>query len=325
MKKLNRKTFLTGISVLFAIIIIIITSVLNAGLNPDNWNSTEFLSNLIITIAIGIFGVISGQGMGDNYFRTNEKGLFVSTYNSYNTMRTKINVHIDKFEDWNKRLYAKEYYQKCVRYLKNNYGIKQAELILELDKNQVLLLEQPRFFETSKGKTAFNSLTKEQIKAARKVLTGKIKMKYVHDSYFLNAYSKNKTQSMYEIASEQSKKQRQKYLSLMFYRVMFIIVFGFIMSGLVIDTQDPGGFNQAMINLISRLFTLFTSLAFGTLVASDLIKDECIYLDYKTTMLERFLIDVETNKFTAKSEEEKAIEKMEAIKNGQKSKDNILC
>lgn len=325
MKKLNRKTFLTGISVLFAIIIIIITSVLNAGLNPDNWNSTEFLSNLIITIAIGIFGVISGQGMGDNYFRTNEKGLFVSTYNSYNTMRTKINVHIDKFEDWNKRLYAKEYYQKCVRYLKNNYGIKQAELILELDKNQVLLLEQPRFFETSKGKTAFNSLTKEQIKAARKVLTGKIKMKYVHDSYFLNAYSKNKTQSMYEIASEQSKKQRQKYLSLMFYRVMVIIVFGFIMSGLVIDTQDPGGFNQAMINLISRLFTLFTSLAFGTLVASDLIKDECIYLDYKTTMLERFLIDVETNKFTTKSEEEKAIEKMEAIKNGQKSKDNILC
>lgn len=325
MKKLNRKTFLTGISVLFAIIIIIITSVLNAGLNPDNWNSTEFLSNLIITIAIGIFGVISGQGMGDNYFRTNEKGLFVSTYNSYNTMRTKINVHIDKFEDWNKRLYAKEYYQKCVRYLKNNYGIKQAELILELDKNQVLLLEQPRFFETSKGKTAFNSLTKEQIKAARKVLTGKIKMKYVHDSYFLNAYSKNKTQSMYEIASEQSKKQRQKYLSLMFYRVMIIIVFGFIMSGLVIDAQDPGGFNQAMINLISRLFTLFTSLAFGTLVASDLIKDECIYLDYKTTMLERFLIDVETNKFTAKSEEEKAIEKMEAIKNGQKSKDNILC
>lgn len=325
MKKLNRKTFLTGISVLFAIIIIIITSVLNAGLNPDNWNSTEFLSNLIITIAIGIFGVILGQGMGDNYFRTNEKGLFVSTYNSYNTMRTKINVHIDKFEDWNKRLYAKEYYQKCVRYLKNNYGIKQAELILELDKNQVLLLEQPRFFETSKGKTAFNSLTKEQIKAARKVLTGKIKMKYVHDSYFLNAYSKNKTQSMYEIASEQSKKQRQKYLSLMFYRVMVIIVFGFIMSGLVIDTQDPGGFNQAMINLISRLFTLFTSLAFGTLVASDLIKDECIYLDYKTTMLERFLIDVETNKFTAKSEEEKAIEKMEAIKNGQKSKDNILC
>lgn len=325
MKKLNRKTFLTGISVLFAIIIIIITSVLNAGLNPDNWNSTEFLSNLIITIAIGIFGVISGQGMGDNYFRTNEKGLFVSTYNSYNTMRTKINVHIDKFEDWNKRLYAKEYYQKCIRYLKNNYGIKQAELILELDKNQVLLLEQPRFFETSKGKTAFNSLTKEQIKAARKVLTGKIKMKYVHDSYFLNAYSKNKTQSMYEIASEQSKKQRQKYLSLMFYRVMVIIVFGFIMSGLVIDTQDPGGFNQAMINLISRLFTLFTSLAFGTLVASDLIKDECIYLDYKTTMLERFLIDVETNKFTTKSEEEKAIEKMEAIKNGQKSKDNILC
>lgn len=325
MKKLNRKTFLTGISVLFAIIIIIITSVLNAGLNPDNWNSTEFLSNLIITIAIGIFGVISGQGMGDNYFRTNEKGLFISTYNSYNTMRTKINVHIDKFEDWNKRLYAKEYYQKCVRYLKNNYGIKQAELILELDKNQVFLLEQPRFFETSKGKTAFNSLTKEQIKAARKVLTGKIKMKYVHDSYFLNAYSKNKTQSMYEIASEQSKKQRQKYLSLMFYRVMVIIVFGFIMSGLVIDTQDPGRFNQAMINLISRLFTLFTSLAFGTLVASDLIKDECIYLDYKTTMLERFLIDVETNKFTAKSEEEKAIEKMEAIKNEQKSKDNILC
>lgn len=325
MKKLNRKTFLTGISVLFAIIIIIITSVLNAGLNPDNWNSTEFLSNLIITIAIGIFGVISGQGMGDNYFRTNEKGLFVSTYNSYNTMRTKINVHIDKFDDWNKRLYAKEYYQKCIRYLKNNYGIKQAELILELDKNQVLLLEQPRFFETSKGKTAFNSLTKEQIKAARKVLTGKIKMKYVHDSYFLNAYSKNKTQSMYEIASEQSKKQRQKYLSLMFYRVMVIIVFGFIMSGLVIDIQDPGGFNQAMINLISRLFTLFTSLAFGTLVASDLIKDECIYLDYKTTTLERFLIDVETNKFTTKSEEEKAIEKMEAIKNGQKSKDNILC
>lgn len=323
-KQLNRKAFFITISVLFVIIIIIVSSFLNAGVNPKYWFSNEFLGNLILTISICIFGVIAGNSEGDNFYRNNPNGLFTISYNDYNASRDKINNIIDKFSDWNENYYKKEYYKKCIRYLKNDNGIKQAELLLQLDRSEILKLTEPKSFLIDGNERYFNSLSLEQINAILNVLDGKIKVNFVHESFFLNAYSKSKNKSMYEQASEQEKSKRNKFTILMVYRIIFSILIGLIFAGLQIDKKSGVEAGQSAINLFGRLFTLFSSIGWGFFISNDMIKDEIMFIDYKKTILDMFYLDVEVNKtFISLNEEEKAKEKIDQIReNKNKEREN---
>ena len=308
----NRKAILLSVSLIFIVVIIAITSLANAGIDPNYWKSEKFITDTIFTVALVLIGVVIGQAEGDNYFRNKEDGLFVNSYNGYNSKRKIIDNLVDKFSDWASYLFRKEYYKKCIRYLFNDNGIKQAELLLQLDRTQVVQLTEPKMFVLEGKERYFNSLTDEQIKAVLNVLEGKIKIKYVADSYFLNAYSKNNDKSMYEQAGEQEKQKRKKFIILMAYRVILTVLVGMVFTAFVIDNQKEGkNTAQALLNLFIRYFTLFSSVGWGFFIANDMIKDECIFLDYKATTLNQFYLDVEVNKtFKSRTEEEKAFEKI---------------
>lgn len=313
-KIVNRRAVLVAFSLLFIVGLIAVTSFVNAGLNPDYWKSSEFVSDMAYTIALALIGIVCGFLEGDNYYRANVKGLFVITYNNFNTSRRKIEPIIDKFSDWNKNLYEKELYAKVIRYLKNDCGIKQAELVLQLDRTQIEQLDEPKSFEIGGEIRYLNSLSVEQKKAVYKALNGQIKVNYVHDSYFLNAYSKNSNKSMYEQASEQDKRKRQKFLFLMGVRVIFTILVGMVLTALTKEMLE-GDKAQAWIKMLSRYFTLFSAFSWGIFISGDMIKDDCLFLDYKIQVLEQFYLDCEVNKtFVSKSIEEKVKEKLSKIK-----------
>lgn len=314
----NRKAILVSLSLVFIVVIIAVTSFANAGIDPNYWKSDKFITDTIFTVALVLIGTVVGNAEGDNYFRNNAKGLFVASYNGFNEKRKKIETIVDKFSHWNRHLYEKEYYEKCLRYLVNDNGIKQAELILQLDRTQIITLENaPQSFLINGVERYINSLTSEQIKAILRVLDGKIKMTYVHDGYFLNAYSKNKSKTMYEQASMQEQDKHRKFIMLTTYRVIFTVLNGMVLTAFVVDNTGTEDTSQAVINLFSRYFTLFSSVAWGFLLANDMIKDECVFLDYKTTTLERFYLEVEVNHtYVAKTEEEIAYE---IIKRGEKN------
>ena len=321
---INRKAILVSLSLIFIIIIVAVTSFANAGIDPNYWKSDKFLTDTIFTVSLVLIGVVVGNAEGDNYFRNNEKGLFKASYDGYNSKRKQVDGLVDKFSHWNRHLYEKEYYEKCIRFLVNEHGIKQANMILHLDRTQVILLENaPQSFTVDDKERYFNSLTKDQIKAVLMVLDGKIKMRYVNDGYFLNAYSKNKNKTMYEQASEQDHTKRKKFMFLMIYRVIFSVLVGMVLTAFVIDNKEQDKV-QATLTLFSRYFTLFSSVAWGFFIANDMIKDECIFLDYKATTLEQFYLEVEVNHtFVAKTEEELAYDKIKRmLKEGDDNGDN---
>ena len=315
-KVVNRKAILVAFSLLFIVGLIAITSFVNAGLNPAYWRSSQFVSDMIYTISLALIGIVCGYMEGDNYYRMNVKGLFMLTYNNFFASKKKVEGIADKFSDWNKELFKRESYAKIIRYLKNENGIKQAELLLQLDRKDIEKLDEPQILEIGGEKRYVNSLSPEQKKAILNVFNGHIKVKYVHDSYFLNAYSKNSTKSMYEQAGEQERKKRQKFLFLMTIRVIFTILIGMVMTALTKDLVN-GDKAQAWIKMLSRYFTLFSAFSWGIFIAGDMIKDECLFLDYKIQTLEQFYLEVEVNKtFVAKTDEEKVREKIEKLFKG---------
>lgn len=328
MKKLaNRKGILITISLLFVAVLIAITSFANAGIDPEYWKSTKFITDTMFTLSLVLIGIVFGHAEGDNFFRNNEKGLFVATYNNFNQKRNLIEKIVDKFKDWAYNLYKREYYEKCIRYLEDENGIRQAKLILLLDREKVKLLSTPQCFKIDGVVRYFNSLNEKQITAILNVLDGKIKVKYIHDSYFLNAYAKNGSKSMYEQASEQEKRKRKNFVVLTMYRVIITLLISMVLTAFVFEQQDGTNVAQAFYTLLVRYFTLFSSVSWGIFIANDMIKEDCIFLDYKSTTLYQFYLDVEVNKtFIAKTDEEKAYEQIQKLLEKEGAENgNIQC
>lgn len=211
-------------------------------------------------------------------------------------------------------MYHKEYYQKCVHFLANQNGIKQCEQILKLDRSEVLKLTNPCVFIIDEKEVAFKSLTQEQIDAVLKVFDGKINLKFINESYYLNAYSKNNPKSIYEQASNQDKNKRVKFIMLIGYRMILTLMLGLIFAGLQIDKSNGADTGQIAINLATRMMTLCSAITWGFFTANEMVKDDCIFLAYKSRILETFWIEVEVDKsFVVKSIEEKAKEEYEAF------------
>ena len=305
-KQVNRKSFLSVMTILLMIILIVVITWYSAGLDPSYWKSKEFLSDMLIQAMIGIFSIVSGYGFGDNYFRTKVDGLFVYTYNEYDVKRKEIDIYLDKFKQWNEKLYRKEYAGKIRDYLLK-HGIEQYEVILKLDRKQVLMLVETQKFIIDDKEVYIKSLTDEQIKAVLKVMDGKIKMPMVNEGYFLHAYAKSGKNSNYERAGKQDVLQRNTFIGMMGYKLLMSMAISFILAGLIIEPKESVS-SEVITKMISRLFTMFTAITWGFYTGNEMVKKDTVFLSYKTQVLATFKIEVENGTFVPQSIEELAMQ-----------------
>lgn len=306
MKKINRKAFLSSMSILVMVIIIVLVSLFQAGLNPNFWMERDFQNDMIFITGIIIFGVVSGSAEGDNYYRTKEDGLFLYTYKEYENIRTKIDYIIDKFRQWADFLYRREYTIKVRNFLSEK-GVEQYKDLLMLSHTQIKTLNEPRELEVNGVAKPFKSLTQEQIDAVLFVMAGKLKLKRVNDDYFLNAFAKGGRKSMYERASQQEKMKQRTFIALLIYRVILSLVVSGIFAGLAIQEGDGHDIANKFMDLVSRLFALITSIGWGFFVGNEMVKEDTIFLDYKRQTLHSFDLEVGINKtFIPLSAEEEA-------------------
>jgi len=320
-KKSNRKAIMSSLTIIVVAILIVVSSLVNAGLNPEYWSSDEFIGNLMLTLSICLVGIMSGNAEGDNYYRTKKGWLYEISYNKYISLRDKIDPFIDKFPHWSENLYKRELEKKSLHYLRNDYGCKQAKLLMKLDKTQIVKLKEPQKFIVEGKECYFNSLTKEQINACLDVVSGKVRLQYINDNFWLNAFDSNKHQGKYEQASKADYVKNKKFFGLTFYRMSTTIIVGLILGALVVNANDQANTSQLVVTMISRLWTLMNSVMWGFYTANDILKEECGFLDYKTTVLNTFYLEVVVNKtFKAKTQEDIAREKIEQAEKLQKEK-----
>ena len=307
-RKFNKKSLFSSLSLGLVILVIVSSTFFQASVDPNYWKTNAFLSSVLINLSLIIVGIVSGVGEADNYYHNLQNGLYQTTYIKYSRTREKINNFVDKFTFWNIDYFEREKKDKLVKYL-NKYGIKQADKLLELDRTVIKeLLGKPQLING----VYYKSLTEEQINAIYKVLDGKIKTKPLHEDYFLNAFISDQALSMYERAGNQEKNRNKKFVGLIGYRVLMTLIVAMIFAGMQIDTNNDVTMQQVWVNMITRLWTLGNAVAYGFFTNYEMTKDECIFLDYKTTVLNRFYLEVVQNKtFNAKTTEDIAREEYE--------------
>ena len=340
---MTKKSLYSIVSVFACLILIIAVSIAQVGFNKEFYKDLNYWINLSILGALSIFGMLTGQQIGDDVNRNNPKGRFRASLGRYSQRYQSIDEKklFSHFEDWLEFYRDRKLKKKIKNILKEN-GIYQFE-VLDLDVTELQNLKlvwkkdwsgtdkEENYYNKKREESAtyFMSYSEEQIALIEFCLRGKVKVSKLPSTFFtdaLNAYEKD----MWESAAHANAK-KNAYLSLnTTYKLIALISFSFIMSGLQPITDESITITQVFLSLASRLFTLATSIVWGMYIGMELVKIDTSYLDYKIRMLSLYEEEYELKIFIPMSIEEKAyqnyqknhIEEQEVIENESKDEED---
>lgn len=323
----TKKSIYSIASVLAITILIVILSVFQAGFDSQFWKDVDYWINLAILIAISIFGMMTGQQIGDDTSRNNPEGRFRRSLMKYSTQFENVDGKklFSYFEDWLELYREKRLYRKIRSTLKDN-GIHQME-VLDLDlldlnnlkkfwiKDWNGTMHYDKYYDEEKCQsiTYFMSYTDEQIEVIKSCLRGEIKISKLSANFFtdaLNAYEKD----MWESAAHSSQKKNSYLTVNTTSRLITLIMFSFVISGIQPAIDGDLQISSILLNLGNRIFTMITSIVWGAYIGMELVKIDNAYLDFKTSILSLYEEEYDKGEFTPKTLEQVAKEKYEKEK-----------
>ena len=338
MNKLNKhvakETLFVGVALLCMIIIIVFTSIVNAGLDPSKVFTRENAGNALINAAITIFGVVAAlpAGMVATKQRVNpdgSDGRYIQEFSEYNKIRQKIEPRRLAFSQWHNAQHIKEQTQKCTDYLLSK-GILQASDIMKLTVEQVNTLTTSQPITINNETIYYKALTAEQIAACIRVLSGKVVVHKLPDYYFLYVDGTS-SKTFYDQAYRESADVNLVLIAKLLYRICIGFIITCIFTGLIITEPDPELSTTAkvmmvVINIVARVFNAVSSTLWGWLLGQEMVYKQCYYINGRTQFLKLFDSDKD---FKAESIQDLARADFESQKgepndNGSKESNNIL-
>lgn len=315
----TKKSLYSIMSVLACLAMIIVISVVQAGFNKEFYKDSNYWINLAILGGLSIFGILTGQQIGDDISRNNPKGRFRTSLNRYSQRYQVIDEKklFSYFDDWLEFYRDRKKENKTRDLLKEN-GVYQLE-VLDLDVKELVNLKnawkkdwtgtdkESKYYSKGRDESAtyFMSYSDEQIEIIKMCLRGKVKVSRLSSSFFtdaINGYEKDMWES-----SAKANAKKNVYLSLnTTYKLISLIAVSFVMSGLEPMLREEIVVSQVLLSLISRIFTLVTSLVWGMYTGMELVKVDTSYLDYKIRMLTLYEEEIELKIFVPMTIEEKA-------------------
>lgn len=309
-KHIAKETLFVGCALACMLLIIVFTSVVNAGLDPTKIFTTENMGNALINAAITVFSVVAAipSGIVSTKQRRNSDGSdgrFLQEFSEYNDIRQKIEPRRVWFSQWHTLQHKKEQMQKCTDYLLSK-GILQAECIMKLSIEQVKELTTSKPLKVEGKDVYFKALTPEQIAACIRVLSGKVIVHKLPDYYFLYIDGKS-SKTFYDQAYRESADESIVLISKLLSRICTGFIITCIFTGLVINTPTADSTYQAtimaIINIVARVFNATSSTLWGWLLGQDLVYKQCYYINGRTQFLKLFDSD---SSFEPKSVEDLA-------------------
>lgn len=311
-KYVSKETLFVFAALFCMCIIIVFTSLVNAGFDMEKVFEKENISNAIINAAITIFGTVAAVPAGTVATKQRRNpdgslGRFIQDFNAYNAVREKVEPKRLAFNQWHAKQYLNELRQKKLDVLLAA-GIVQADAILKLTHEQVKTLTVSQRFEIDGEPLYIKALTNDQINVCLKVVSGKVKVHKLPDFYFLYVDGKS-SRSFYDQAYYETREANTTFVVNLTTKIFIGFVITSIFTGLVIlgkeDISNEEFIMRAVITIAARVFNALTSTLWGWLLGQEMVYKQCYYINGRTQFLELFLNDTE---FTPLSIEEQARE-----------------
>lgn len=294
-KKFSSKSNIKFLTIFAVILFIIITSIVNVGLDPDNFNFSSWLLNTIVSVTISITGLLLGEAIASDYLKEKVNGLYQVALQTYLKLCIAINPIIIYFGDFLMWFREKETFNKQVDYL-ISYDIKEAKSIIKYmttDQLEEVILHPIQL----EDKTIVRKKTQEQVQAIRKVLEGKIYVKSSSASYYLNAFENHSKNSILE-EGQKIDKDTNVYTTISRTRKLLLSIFVSIIFA-TITFQEIANAKMVVIlaNLIIRLCTFLSCLYCGWHTSAFVVKELSKKIENKTKVLSIFKTAYDTKEF----------------------------
>jgi hypothetical protein len=315
----TKKSLYSILSVIFCLLLIVTISVTGAQYKPELLKDPVYWIGVAINSGLCIYGMITGQQMGDDMARNNPSGQFRLSLSNYrvafkNVDESKASSY---FSEWLEDYREKKIKRKIRRHLKDN-GIHQME-VLDLGQNELSNLLTPwkkdwkdtpyeeKYYKENTGTciTYFLAYNEDQIEVIRECLTGKVKVSQLPESFFMNAFNQTEVDT-WESAGNSSKK-KNAFLGVSYaYRLGGLFLFSAILQGLWRDPNQVYNWSQIFIDLTARIFVVLTAVVWGIYVGMEMVKIDIMYIDFKSDVLNRCYREIKDGEYKPESIEEKA-------------------
>lgn len=306
-------------AVLCLFVLSVLTAFANAGLDPSKLNTIENITNMCLNAATTIFGVIVAIPLGVVCTKqlttaSGGPGKYLSTHSEYVKIRKMIEPKRLAFGQWHTKQHIDEQRQKCLNHLLA-HNIEQANEIMKLSREQILKLTTSQRFVVDGEELYFKALTHEQIRACNDVLSGRIVVHKLPDSYFLYVDGKSDA-TFYDQAHNEARDNAIFLVTRLVYKIFIGFVITSIFTSLIIsklsdDITTREYVIKALISIFARTFNAISSVYWGYQIGQEQVYRQCYYINGKTQFLELFDADIT---FVPKSLQELAKEDYESEK-----------
>lgn len=321
--KLDKKKVIKSFTLAWGLILIVVMTITNIGLNEE-FNFKKWLGDTLIILGIIIFGMFMGESVGEDAQKERVGGLYQNALFDYNDLWKKIEdllMYFIQFFGW---FAVQELFNKKVNYLvMNNITQLNAKKIIkycaiadieELVKRPIEKLD----YET--GETIrIGKINEEQVEAVKEVLLGKIKLDASNPNYYMSAYGVSNNKSVLEQGKHLDEMIKFNKRASRGIKLVFSIVVAVVFGLLSVKEFMSGDDIQAWMSLVIRVTSLITSFLSGWLSSVEDVKLKALQITNKVTVLQLFKNSYDKKIFIPLNEEEVIAQELEEIKAEQRN------
>lgn len=296
----NKKVALGTLAFSFAILFVIISSFFPFIVDTGLWNSTEFISNELIIIAIVLFSMLCAITIGQANNAQNPKSQLAKSKVSF--IETSANItNISKFSQWIKKILQP-------RDIKH---IKERELRkLGVDDFGILSLEKSELYSLENGPQKikdryYPGLSKYQIKKILKLKENSLRVFLVEPTYYLTVKAVDNDRTVTERSGNETSKKTVLISWSTASKAFLTIMTTMMFAALVYDSTKEITIATALITFVSRIFAMVSSAYMGYLVGCQINDIDADYINMRVLVIKEFLQDTS---FKALTESELAEE-----------------
>lgn len=320
LKNTNIKKIIKGLTFAFGILLVIVITIVDAGLDPTKLDFYVWLGNTLILVGIMVYFLLMGESIGSDSQTQNPNGLYQNSLREYNTIYKEIEpilIYFSQFYFW---FVKREIRKKKIDFLRdNNVDIDYADKIVDfINKNNVHQLSFESGYLIEEIDFVIPQQTETQLQAIRDVIEGKVKLKEPNPTYYLNAFATSKSKSVLETPESIDNQIKFNRLTNRAFKIItslvISIVWGMITVNDFMGGNDPTAQSRAWAYLVSRLTAALTSFVsgWGSSVVDTKLKAR--KLKNKYDMLATFKNSYEKNEFEIMDKQQAARKKYEESK-----------
>lgn len=323
--KLDKKKLIKNFTLVWGLILIVIMTITNIGLNEE-FHFKSWAGDTLIILGIIVFGMFMGESFGDDAQKGRVDGLFQIAVSEFNTVIKELKdllMYFIQFFGW---FAVQELFDKKINYLvMNNITQANAKKIvkyLAIADVPALLTRPIEKIDDETGETIrIGKINEEQADAVREVLLGKIKLNASNPSYYMSAYGGSNNKSVLEQGKHYEELIKFNKRASRGIKLTSSILIAVVLGLLSVKDFMNGNDVQAWVNLVTRITALITSLFSGWMSSVEDIKLKALQINNKVTVLQLFKNAYEKKLFVPLNEEELILQELTVIEEEQHNND----